>query len=160
VVTSRKKMPRAEAAAAAAALPPADGGLECVVLVDGRFAAVLRFRDEVRAEGRPFVRHLGPRHGIHRLILLSGDRAPEVRRLADLVGVHEAHASKSPEEKLELVRRETRAADTLYVGDGVNDAPALTAATVGVALGQNSDVTAEAAGAVVLDNSLGRVDEL
>ena len=64
------------------------------------------------------------------------------------------YASQSPEQKLEIVRRETARAKTLFLGDGINDAPALTAATVGVAFGQNSDITSEAAGAVVLDSSL------
>ena len=94
------------------------------------------------------------------MILLSGDRESEVRYLADQGGVGEVYAEKSPEEKLAIVRRETAAADTLFVGDGINDAPALMAATVGVAFGQNSDVTTEAAGAVVMDSSLQKVDEL
>lgn len=64
-----------------------------------------------------------------------------------------------PEEKLVIVRDETAQAKTLYVGDGINDAPAMMAATVGIAIGQNSDVTTEAAGVVIMDNSLHKVDE-
>ena len=90
---------------------------------------------------------------------MSGDRESEVRYLADQVGIHEVHAGQSPEQKLEIVRAETRKAKTVFVGDGVNDAPALTSATVGVAFGQNGDVTSEAAGAVILESSLKKVDE-
>jgi P-type E1-E2 ATPase len=92
-------------------------------------------------------------------MLVSGDRESEVRYLAQRVGIDEVHAGKSPEEKLEIVKKETRLAPTLYLGDGINDAPALMAATVGVAFGQNSDVTSEAAGAVIMDSSLKKVDE-
>jgi heavy metal translocating P-type ATPase len=143
----------------AAGLPPPAGGLECVALVDGRYAATLRFRDRPRAGGRPFIRHLGARHGFDRVLLVSGDRESEVRYLAERVGITDVYAGQSPEQKLALVRAETARADTVFVGDGINDAPALTAATVGVAFGQNTDVTAEAAGAVVLDSSLEKVDE-
>ena len=93
------------------------------------------------------------------MLIVSGDRESEVRYLADRVGIREIYASQSPEDKVEIVRRETVRGKTLFLGDGINDAPALTAATVGVAFGQNSDITAEAAGAVVLDSSLGRFDE-
>jgi P-type E1-E2 ATPase len=141
-------------------LPPVTGGLECMCLIDGRYAATLRFRDRPRAEGRLFIRHLGPRHQFDRILLVTGDRESEARYLADLVGIEEVLAGQSPEQKLEVVRQETRRAKTVFLGDGINDAPALTAATVGVALGQNSDITAEAAGAVILDNSLEKVDEL
>lgn len=158
-ITSRKGL-KAEQPDAISLLPPQAGGLECVILCDGRYAATYRFRDTPRREGASFVRHLQPRHGIQRVMLLSGDRESEVRYLAELVGVNEIYAEKSPEQKLEIVREETRSADTLYVGDGINDAPALMAATVGVAFGENSDVTTEAAGAVVMDSSLEKVDEL
>jgi cation transport ATPase len=157
-ITSRSKL-IAQAPAGIDRLPPVAGGLECVVTVDDRYAAALRFRDAPRAESRSFVRHLGPNHQFRRIMIVSGDRESEVRYLAAQVGITEIQAQKSPEEKLAIVRRETAAAPTLYVGDGINDAPAMIAATVGMAIGQNSDVTAAAAGVVVMDHSLEKVDE-
>lgn len=159
VVTSRKALAQTDPDGVAA-LPPQEGGLECVVALDGRTAGLIRFRDEPRADGRSFVSHLGPQHGFTRVMLVSGDRESEVRYLASKVGITEVHASQSPEQKLALVKAETARAPTIFMGDGINDAPALTAATVGIAFGQASDVTAEAAGVVIMDNSLGRVDEL
>ena len=157
-ITSRGKL-AAQKLAGTDLLPPVAGGLECVVAIDQRYAAALRFRDAPRAESRSFVSHLGPKHHFARVMIVSGDRESEVRYLAEQVGITEIYAQKSPEEKLAIVRRETAAAKTLYVGDGINDAPAMLAATVGMAIGHNSDVTAEAAGVVVMDNSLKRVDE-
>ncbi|MCB0359043.1 MAG: HAD-IC family P-type ATPase, partial [Bdellovibrionales bacterium] len=139
-------------------LPEQGGGLECAVLVDGRYAALYRFRDAPRKEGAAFVNHLG-KHGLDRVLLVSGDRESEVRYLADQVGIQEIHAGQSPEQKVAIVKRENAAAKTIFVGDGINDAPAMLVATVGVAFGQASDVTTEAAGAVVMDSSLGKVDE-
>jgi len=159
VITSRQKLPGVDAAGVPR-LPPVAGGLECVVVVDGRTEALLRFRDSPRADGRPFVSHLKPAHGLSRVMLVSGDRESEVRWLADLVGITEVHAGIQPEGKLRLVEQATAEAPTLFVGDGINDAPALAAATVGIAMGTASDVTSEAAGAVVMDTALERVDEL
>jgi heavy metal translocating P-type ATPase len=141
-------------------LPRVAAGLECLVFVDGQFAAVFRFHDAPRAESSLFVRHLGPRHAVDKVMLVSGDREAEVRYLAEMVGIEEVHAGKSPEEKVAIVTVETRLAKTLFVGDGINDAPALLAATVGVAFGPNSDITSEAADAVILETSLEKVDEL
>jgi len=157
-VTSRNKLV-AQKVAGADQLPPVAGGLECVVAIDQRYAAAFRFRDAPRAESRSFVNHLGPKHHFSHVLLVSGDRESEVRYLAEQVGITEIFGEQSPEQKLALVRAETAKAKTLYVGDGINDAPAMMAATVGMAIGQNSDVTAEAAGVVVMDNSLEKVDE-
>jgi heavy metal translocating P-type ATPase len=148
-------------AAARFTLPPAQPtGLECVVVIDDLYAAVFRFHDVPRADSRGFVGHLAPKHGFTRVLLVSGDRESEVQRLAEAVGILTIHAETSPEEKVRIVRQETKAAKTLFIGDGINDAPALMAATVGIAFGQHSDVTSEAARVVIIDTSLSKVDEL
>jgi heavy metal translocating P-type ATPase len=157
-ITSRGKL-ITEKIPGAEHIPPIVGGLECTIVIDGRFAAAFRFRDAPRAEGRSFITHLGPTHQFQRIMIVSGDRESEVRYLAEEVGISEIHAEQSPEQKLSIVRQETAHAKTLYVGDGINDAPAMMAATVGMSIGQNSDVTAEAADVVAMENSLKKVDE-
>jgi heavy metal translocating P-type ATPase len=154
-ITGRKQV-----AARGYPLPEAAEGLECVVLVEGAYAATLRFHDEPRADSAGFIGHLLPRHFVTRILLVSGDREQEVRYLAERVGIQEVYAGQSPEQKLEIVTRETKAGKTLFVGDGINDAPSLIAATVGVAFGGASDITSEAADAVILEPSLAKVDEL
>jgi heavy metal translocating P-type ATPase len=141
-------------------LPPPTSGLECLVFVEDQYAGGFRFHDAPRPDTKSFLHHLAPRHDVNRVILVSGDQESEVRYLADQVGITEVYAGQTPEQKVEIVERETRAARTLFIGDGINDAPALMTATVGVAFGANSDITSEAADAVILTTSLGRVDEL
>ncbi|MFZ2450978.1 MAG: heavy metal translocating P-type ATPase [Methylovulum miyakonense] len=143
-----------------AELPAPGGGLECVILVDGQYAATFQFRDEVRSDSSSFINHLQPNHLFDKVMLVSGDRESEVRYLAQKVGIRHVYFSQSPEQKLALVREETQKAKTVFLGDGINDAPALTAATIGIAFGQNSDITGEAADAVIMDSSLLKVDEL
>jgi heavy metal translocating P-type ATPase len=141
-------------------LPPVADGMECIVLIDDRYAATLRFRDEVRSDSSSFINHLKPSHLFDKVMLVSGDRESEVRYLAELVGIEHVYSGQTPEQKLQLVRKETELAKTVFMGDGINDAPALTAATIGIAFGQNSDITAESADAVIMDSSLLKVDEL
>jgi heavy metal translocating P-type ATPase len=140
-------------------IPAHAGGLECFVVIDERYAATYRFRDEPRVEGASFIKHLNPRHDFKHVMIVSGDREFEVRYLAAQIGITEVYAEKTPEEKVAIVRAETLKARTLYVGDGINDAPALMSATVGIAIGQNSDITTESAGVVIMDSSLEKVDE-
>lgn len=158
-VTSRKKLD-ASHPQLTAMLPPVSSGLECIVICDNQYAGTILFHDAPRQDSHSFVSHLKPSHQFSKIMLVSGDRESEVSYFADLVGIKEIRASQSPEQKLEIVRSETQKAPTLFMGDGVNDAPALTAATVGLAFGQQTNVTAEAAGAVILENTLLKVDEL
>jgi P-type E1-E2 ATPase len=141
-------------------LPPISQGLECIVLLDSEYAATLHFHDAPRAESKPFISHLAPSHQFKKIMLVSGDRESEVSYLGTLLNLTELRASQSPEQKLAIVREERLKARTVFMGDGINDAPALTAATVGIAFGQYSNVTAEAAGAVIMENTLSKVDEL
>jgi heavy metal translocating P-type ATPase len=141
-------------------LPELSSGLECLIFIDGNYAAAIRFHDAPRKDSASFIQHLQPKHGVRKVILVSGDRESEVKYLAESVGITEVHAGKSPEEKVAIVKAETAKARTLFVGDGINDAPALMAATVGVAFGTQNDITTEAADAVVLETALGKIDEL
>lgn len=158
-VTKRSKL-LAETDTDPALLPELASGLECVILVDGKYAATYQFRDAPRSDSRPFIQHLSTKHGAKKVMLVSGDREIEVKHLAKMVGIEETHASMTPEQKVEIVRKEVAREQTLFVGDGINDAPALATATVGIAFGPNSDVTSEAAGAVIMTSSLAKVDEL
>jgi heavy metal translocating P-type ATPase len=158
-VTSRKKLLQNDSKAEKQ-LPPASAGLECVVLQNGKYVASFQFRDTPRTDGKPFISHLGPNHQFSKIMLVSGDRASEVEYLAKLLDIKETYSSQTPEQKLEIVRRENKLAPTLFMGDGINDAPALTNATVGIAFGGVNAVTTESAGAVIMENTLQKVDEL
>lgn len=156
LVTGRRKL----TPAMATELPEIASGMECVIVASNRVVGLLRFHDRPRQEGKPFISHLRSRHNVTKLMILSGDRDAEVQHLARIVGIGDVRASLEPEEKLQIVRTETEKAPTLFLGDGINDAPAMMAATVGVAFGQNSDITSEAAGAVIMEPTLERVNDL
>lgn len=141
-------------------LPPTSTGLECIVIYNNTYAATLKFQDIPRKESKSFIKHLAPSHQFDKIMLVSGDRESEVNYLGKLLNLSETYAAQTPEQKLSIVRSERKKAPTLFMGDGINDAPALTAATVGIAFGQYSNVTAAAAGAVIMENTLQKVDEL
>ena len=155
-LTGRGKLP----AEIRQALPDLPTGLECAVLIDGELAGLMRFHDQPRHDSKPFLSHVESSHDFNNIVLLSGDRPSEVSFFAAGMGISEVYGGKSPEEKVAIVRELTSRQDTLYLGDGINDAPAMMNATVGIAMGVNSDITSEAAGAVILQSSLGSVDEL
>lgn len=158
-ITHRKKISETHPKLAQQ-LPPSSSGLECVILNNDEYAATIRFHDVPRKESKLFIGHLKPSHQFDKIMLVSGDRESEVNYMGKLLNLSEIHASQSPQQKLAIVRKEMKNAATLFMGDGINDAPALTAATVGIAFGEFSNVTAEAAGAVIMENTLNKVDVL
>jgi heavy metal translocating P-type ATPase len=127
----------------------ADGALTVFVGVDGRAVGVLLFDDPVRPDSARTIRALR-RGGVSRVLMATGDRAPVAEAVGAVTGVDEVFAECSPESKAELVAAERRKAVTGMVGDGVNDAPALALADVGVAIGAGGTTASSEAADVVL----------
>ncbi len=137
-------------------LPP-NPVLSAHVAIDGVHSGVIEFADRVRTAARETIAHLR-REGIRRVILLSGDDTPTTRAVATAVGIDEARGDLLPQDKVAAVTELRRSgAQVVMVGDGTNDAPALTAATVGIAMARHGGVTAEAADAVLLSDDIADV---
>jgi heavy metal translocating P-type ATPase len=134
-----------------------EGALSVHVAVDGRPAGGILLDDPVRTDAPRMMRALR-RAGIVRVVLLTGDRADVAEAVGRIVGVDAVHAEHDPQEKLSVVLTESRNGATIMVGDGVNDAPALAAAGVGVALAARGATASSQAADVVL--TVDRVDAL
>ncbi|MCX5062740.1 MULTISPECIES: heavy metal translocating P-type ATPase [unclassified Streptomyces] len=125
--------------------------------VDGRPVGAVLLRDPVRPDAPRTVRHLRAA-GIDRLLMLTGDRPEPAREVAAVLGLDGVRAELSPAGKVAAVRAERDRAVTVMVGDGVNDAPALAAADVGVAMGARGSTASSEAADIVLTTD--RVDRL
>ncbi len=127
--------------------------------VDGTVVAALVVEDPLRVDARTAVRGLRAQ-GVDRIVLLSGDRRDVAQRMGDAVGVDVVLAEQTPEQKVAVVLAEHGRATTVMVGDGVNDAPALAAADVGVAMGaRGATASSEAAAVVITVDRLDRLTE-
>ena len=109
-------------------------------------------KDEIRSEAIGVVQYL--RHKNIRTILLSGDREDKCRQLANFLGIDEVIAEKKPEEKLTVVEDLTLQGPTAMVGDGINDAPALAKATIGISLSEASQLAMQTADVVLMNQGI------
>jgi heavy metal translocating P-type ATPase len=134
-----------------------DGSLTVFAAIDDMPAGVLLLEDPVRPQAPRMVRALR-QAGITRVVLVTGDRADTAEAVGRVVGVDAVHADCDPGDKLALVHAEQRLAPTIMVGDGINDAPALAAAGVGVALAARGATASAEAADVVL--TVDRLDAL
>ena len=132
-----------------------DGSLTVFVAIDGRPAGAFLLQDEVRPDAPRMIRGLR-RAGITRVMLVTGDRADVAEMIGRIVGVDEVLADRDPAAKLGIVEQESARGATIMVGDGINDAPALAAAGVGVALAaRGASASSETADVVLTVDRVG-----
>lgn len=137
----------------------AEGTSAVLVAVDGAFAGVLLLADQIRME-TPRALRLLRRAGFRRIVMLTGDRRGVAEAIGSGLGVDEVLAEQTPSHKLAVIKAARESGPTVMVGDGVNDAPALAAASVGVAMGaRGATASAEAADIVLLVDRLDRLAE-
>jgi heavy metal translocating P-type ATPase/RND family efflux transporter MFP subunit len=133
--------------------------LTVFVAVDGRVIAVLLFADELRRETPRAIQALRTA-GVARIVMVTGDRSEPAETIGAALDLDAVLADRVPSDKVDAVVTERRLAPTLMVGDGINDAPALAAADVGMAMGaRGASASSEAADVVVLVDRLDRVAE-
>jgi P-type Cu+ transporter len=122
------------------------------ILKNDQLLGWIDVKDEVRNEAITVVQYL--RHKNIRTILLSGDRLNKCKQLANFLGIDEVIAEKKPEEKLAVIEDLTLQGPTAMVGDGINDAPALAKATIGISLSEASQVAIQTADVVLMNRGI------
>lgn len=139
-------------------LPESEAGSVVVaVSVAGRIAGYIVMADPVREEVAEMLLGLR-REGVERILLATGDRAAVAHRIADGLGLDGIHSNLTPDQKVLVVLTERKNGPVMMVGDGVNDAPALAAADIGVAMGaRGAAASAETADVVLLVDRIERL---
>ncbi len=133
--------------------------LTIFVSVDDRVIGAILLADELRRETPHAVQALRTA-GVRRIVMVTGDRSETADTIASALDIDAVLADREPSEKVEAVAFEQRLNPTIMVGDGINDAPALAAADVGIALGaRGASASSEAADVVILVDRLDRVSD-
>jgi heavy metal translocating P-type ATPase len=146
------------AAAQATAVHESEGRTLVLVAVDGKLAGALAIADAVKPDAASAIAELKRRRIVP--VLVTGDNRRTADAVARAVGIDEVHAQVLPQDKAGIVRRlQAAGARVAMVGDGINDAPALTQAHVGIAIGAGTDIAIESADVVLVGKRLGAVPE-
>ncbi len=136
------------------------GATAVLVADDHRLVGAILLRDRIRPGIREAVAEL-PKYGIQHQVMLTGDRRRAAEAIAREIGIPHVEAELLPEQKLDRIRQfAAQGRQVAMAGDGVNDAPSLAAAHVGIAVSGATDVTAEAAGVVYMGHSLEKLPRL
>lgn len=139
----------------------AQSGTALFVAVDGEFAGTIYVADKIKPDAKNAFDKLA-RLGIKKTVMLTGDKATVGKQVATELGISEAHCELLPADKVELaekiIDKKANGKCTVFVGDGINDAPVLSRADVGIAMGGiGSDAAIEAADVVLMDDKLSKL---
>ena len=153
-------VPEQELVESASKTTRGSGEAHVVVVIDGHIAGVIVMADELRPDSERIVERLRA-EGVRHVAMISGDRRSVADRVGRALGVDRVYAEQSPEQKLDVVRRiaaEAELRPVIMVGDGINDAPALAIADLGIAMGAaGATVSSETADAVITVDRVDRV---
>lgn len=135
---------------------PEEAGFDLYLQKNGQTIASLKIEDEIKPEAAHLISTL-KKAGITP-VLLSGDREQKCRLLANTLGIKEVYAEKLPAQKLEIITNFSNSGKTAMVGDGINDAPALTASDVGISMSSATQIAIQSAEVVLLSHDLKAID--
>ena len=131
-------------------------GSEVFVAIDGQYAGRIIIADALKADSKEAIRRMNSKG--YQTVMLTGDVAASAKYIAGKVGIHEVRAELLPQDKLEVVQSlRNDHGSVMFVGDGINDAPVLTGADVGGAMGSGADSAIEAADVVYMNSNLDSV---
>ena len=140
------------------AIDEKEAGTEVLVARGGRYCGSIVVTDQLRPSAAPAVKDLGAMN--IKVVLLTGDTKAAAKAVADQLGVTEVYAELLPEQKTAFIAEQVKKGRAVaMLGDGINDAPALSEATVGVAMGAGTDVARESADVVLIGNDLAKFVE-
>jgi P-type E1-E2 ATPase len=140
-------------------VPDADSkGIAIYVAIDGKVAGAIEVADQIRPGAADAIRQL-KLSGVKRIVLLTGDNSHTANRVATELGITEVHAQLLPEQKVEIASELQRNGHSVaMVGDGINDAPVLATATVGIAMGaKGTQAALEAADVALMTDDLSKI---